>query len=201
MKRKTVFKILSPAGGIILSAVLFCLIISSHVVNVGEKNLVSVSDAVSCDTPCIIVLGAMVRDGKPSLMLRDRLERAIQIYFQNDASFLLMSGDCSGEDYNEVEVMKQYAIDSGVPEEDIILDPEGYSTYESITRLKSVYGYDSAIIVSQEYHLYRALYIAEKNGIQAVGVAAENISYYGQSGRDFREVLARCKDWFFTLFD
>ena len=110
-----------------------------------------------------------------------------------------MSGDHGRTDYNEVETMKQYAIDEGIDSENIFMDHAGFSTYESIYRAKEVFGVKKMVIITQEYHLYRALYIAEKLGIEAYGVASDYHIHAGQSMRDLREVLARAKDFVTTI--
>ena len=115
------------------------------------------------------------------------------------AEKLLMSGDHGRTDYNEVKTMKQYAINEGIESEDIFMDHAGFSTYESIYRAKEVFGVKKMVIITQEYHLYRALYIAEKLGIEAYGVASDYHIYAGQSMRDLREVLARAKDFVTTI--
>ncbi len=145
---------------------------------------------------CIIVLGCLVKaDGTPSDMLRDRLDRGIALYQQNVAPKILMSGDHGQPEYDEVNVMKQYAIDAGVPSEDIFMDHAGFSTYETMYRAKEIFGAERVLVVTQEYHLYRAVYIARQLGMQAEGVNADYHRYRGQGMRDFREVLARCKDF------
>ena len=106
-----------------------------------------------------------------------------------------MSGDHGQESYDEENAMKQYAIKNNVPSEDVFMDHAGFSTYESIYRAKEIFKADKIVIVTQEYHLYRALYIAEKLGIEAYGVASDLHKYGGQNARDVREVLARCKDF------
>ena len=149
---------------------------------------------------CIMVLGCQVKeDGEPSHMLRDRLQRGVEIYNLGVADKLLMSGDHGKTDYNEVETMKQYAIDEGIESEDIFMDHAGFSTYESIYRAKEVFGVEKMIIITQEYHLYRALYIAEQLGVEAYGVASDYHTYFGQTMRDLREVLARNKDFLITI--
>ncbi len=147
---------------------------------------------------CILVLGAGVRDdGTPSDMLRDRVSVACDLYKSAGEVGvpLLMSGDHTG-DYNEVGVMKSLAATMGVPTEDIFLDHEGYSTYESIYRAKAMFGAKKIIIVTQEYHLHRALHIARELGMEAVGVSADLRPYRGQIRYEAREVLARFKDLF-----
>jgi vancomycin permeability regulator SanA len=149
---------------------------------------------------CIIVLGCLVRDnGTPSAMLRDRLIQGVELYKSEAAPKLLMSGDHGTADYDEVNAMKKFATENGVPSEDVFMDHAGFSTYETIYRAKEVFGADKVIIVTQEYHLHRALYIAEQFGIEAYGVSADLDTYSGQTKRDVREVLARCKDVFMCI--
>lgn len=154
----------------------------------------------NADFDCILVLGAGVRGGKPSDMLRDRLDTAIELYFDGTAPKLLLSGDHQSEDYDEVGVMSAYAIENGVPEADILLDHLGLSTYESVIRSKDVFGIGSMVIVTQEYHLPRALYIAEQLEIDAVGVCADTRSYKSELYRNVREYAARTKDFFKCIF-
>lgn len=149
----------------------------------------------SLQPECVLVLGASVNpDGTPSPMLQDRLDTAIALYQQGMASKLLLSGDDGQVEYNEVTVMHDYAIKAGVSEEDIFLDHAGFSTYESVYRARDVFGVKRMVVVTQKYHLYRALYGCEAMDIIAVGVAAEQAVYAGQEARDIREVLARVKD-------
>lgn len=152
------------------------------------------------DIDCILVLGAGVKSDKtPSLMLGERLDSGVRLY-QNKASLkLVMSGDHRQENYNEVQVMKDYAIDKGVPSSDIFMDHAGVSTYDSVYRVKEIFQAKKIIIVSQEYHLYRALYIAKSLGLDAYGVASDTRRYAGQEWRDLREVLARDKDFFIAI--
>ena len=142
-----------------------------------------------------VVLGAKVHEGgRLSDMLRDRMDTAIALYQNGSVGKLLLSGDGSGE-WSEVKYMKLYAMEKGVPEEDILEDPEGYSTYETMQRAKDVYGARKMIAVTQTYHLYRAMYIAHDFGMEVKGASADLDVYSGQLYRDFREVLARVKDF------
>ena len=145
---------------------------------------------------CIVVLGCQVRsDGTPSHMLEDRLKRGVALYDLGAAPKLLMSGDHGTVYYNEVDTMKQYALDAGVPSADVFMDHAGFSTYETMSRAINVFKADKIIIVTQKYHLYRALYVAKALGIEAYGVPADYRQYSGQLARDVREVLARIKDF------
>ena len=192
---------------IIVIAVLFVLAITSVVlINAYIKNSVKIliltSDEAAklSDVDCILVLGCKVRDdGDPSKMLEDRLTRGIELYNREAAPKLLMSGDHGRKGYDEVGTMKQFAIDAGVASENVFMDHAGFSTYESVYRAKEIFEADKIIIVTQKYHLYRALYIAEKLGVEAYGVASDYHQYAGQTMRDCREILARCKDFFTTM--
>ena len=145
---------------------------------------------------CILVLGCQVKNnGVPSDMLADRLRRGVELYDAGVAPKLLMSGDHGRTDYNEVGAMKQYAMNTGIPSADIFMDHAGFSTYESMYRAKHIFEADKIIIVTQQYHLHRALHIARSLGIEAYGVAADYRAYSGQTARDVREVLARVKDF------
>lgn len=177
-------------------------LVNSHVKSVSKKNILTMEKAQQLqDVDCIIVLGCQVRaDGSLSAMLRDRLVRGVELYRAEVAPKLLMSGDHGQTDYDEVGAMKQYALDNHVPSEDVFKDHAGFSTYETMYRAKEIFKAEKVVIVTQEYHLYRAIYIAEQLGLEAYGVSADLQEYSGQTKRDVREVLARCKDYVMCLF-
>ncbi len=176
--------------------------VNGYVKSVGGRYMVSPAAAAGIeDVDCIIVLGCQVRDdGTPSPMLRDRLRRAAELYDLGAAPKLLMSGDHSREDYDEVGAMKRFAVEAGVPSADVFMDHAGFSTYETMYRAKEMFGAQKVLVVTQKYHLYRSVYIARQLGMEAYGVAAEGDNYAGQSMRDAREVLARCKDFAVALW-
>ena len=154
------------------------------------------------DVDCILVLGCGVReDGSPSDMLRDRLRRGVELYQDGAAPKLLMSGDHGREGYDEVDAMKTYAVEEGIPSENVFMDHAGFSTYESMYRARDVFQAEKVIIVTQQYHLYRAVYIARSLGIEAYGVSSDYRSYVGAVGREVREVLARIKDAVTCVFE
>ena len=132
-------------------------------------------------------------------MLADRVAVGIRVYKSNSTNRILMSGDHGRKDYDEVNTMKQFAIDNGIASSDVFMDHAGFSTYESMYRARDVFDARKIIIVTQEYHLYRAIYIARKLGIDAYGVPADYHIYAGQSARETREILARYKDFFSTI--
>lgn len=152
------------------------------------------------DVDCIIVLGCRVNDTEPSPMLSDRLTVGVQLYHDGAAPKILMSGDHGQPEYDEVNVMKQFALDCNVPSEDVFMDHAGFSTYESMYRASEIFQAEKVIIVTQEYHLYRSIYIAEQLGLEAYGVASDLQKYVKQPVYDLREVLARDKDFIQSIF-
>jgi vancomycin permeability regulator SanA len=195
--KKAIIKIcfLGTAG---LAVLLF---INLYVVGTTKGRILTVDKASELDADCILVLGAGVHpNGNPSNMLEDRLLRGIELYDENAAGKLLMSGDHGRVSYDEVNTMKEFAIDKGVPSSDVFMDHAGFSTYESMYRARDIFKAKKVIIVTQKYHLYRALYSAKKLGLDAWGVASDQRTYYGQSYRDAREILARSKDFLITIW-
>ena len=148
---------------------------------------------------CILVLGCGVRpDGTPSPMLNDRVETAVTLYKMGVSSSILMSGDHDGN-YNEVKVMTDKALGMGVPASAVFTDEAGFSTYDSIYRVKEVFHADRILIVSQRFHLRRALYIAGRLGLKAGAVSADLQGYAGYTYSELRELAARCKDFYYVL--
>lgn len=182
-------------------AVAWVLGINIYVKHSGGKNIINEKDAPSIEgVDCVLVLGCKVNGDTPSDMLEDRLLCGINLYKSGAAPKIIMSGDHGTVSYDEVNTMKQYAIDAGVPSQDVFMDHAGFSTYESVYRARDVFKAKKIIIVTQTYHLYRALYIAKELGLEAYGVASDYDVYMGQTQREMREVLARNKDFFTALF-
>ena len=181
---------------ILLILFITIFVINAYVKNLVKDRIISAEEAVSLNADCIIVLGAGVRaDGTPSPMLQDRLLQGIALYNMGASDRLLMSGDNTKKGYDEVNTMKQYAIRKGIISEDIFMDHAGISTYDSIYRAKEIFQAEKLIIVTQEYHLYRALYISDSLGVEAYGVSAAPTIYAGQKLREAREIIARPKDF------
>lgn len=178
------------------------LTLNSRVKTSAKERIISPEETARLQqVDCILVLGCGVRaDGTPSPMLTDRLERSIELYEGGASGKLLMSGDHGSMKYDEVNVMKQHAVNRGVPSENVFMDHAGFSTYESIYRAKEIFKAEKIIVVTQGYHLYRALYIAAGLGVEAYGVGADRCSYAGQQFREAREFLARAKDFFTVIF-
>ena len=149
---------------------------------------------------CIIVLGCGVWDETPTPLLSDRLDAALALYNAGVAPKLLMSGDHGRSNYNEVSVMRRYAMERGVPSEDIFMDHAGFSTYETMYRAAEVFGVKRAVVVTQKYHLFRALYDAGSLGIEAKGTVATGHVFATQIIWDMREAAARVKDFIWCAF-
>ena len=202
MKKKMIILWISLAtvalGLIFLLTVNFIVIAGAGKITVGNKDY-----SIDKKYDAIVVLGAGLRpDGTPSNMLEDRLKGAIELYEKGVSSKIILSGDCSGEDYDEVSSMKKFCIDNGVPEDAIVRDDKGFSTYETMENVVEKMGYKSVIVVTQKYHLYRSVYIARRMGADADGFSTDYREYifWAQRKRDVRELVARIKDFFKVNF-
>lgn len=176
--------------------------INAYVKHKAKPAFLSEDEAAKLeDVDCIIVLGCKVNGDTPSDMLEDRLLCGINLYNNGTAPKLLVSGDHGRDSYDEVNTMKRYAVDKGVPSEDVFMDHAGFSTYESIYRAKEVFGAEKIVIVTQSYHLYRAVYVARELGLEAYGVSSDYDVYVAKVQRNLREILARNKDFFAVKLD
>lgn len=140
-----------------------------------------------------IVFGAGLRqDGSPTAILRDRVEMAARLYFEGKVERLLFSGDNRFVDYNEPAAMRQYALALGVPPEVIVLDYAGRRTYDTCYRARHIFRLEQAILVTQTFHLPRAIYTCNRLGLEAIGVASDFRTYPSVSMLywNTREVLA-----------
>ena len=194
-----------------LAALLLCLALCGGVAFAGVNIFMARGEAPRILPPeqtielegvdCILVLGARVMPGgAPSHMLEDRCKRAVALFEAGAAPVILMSGDHGQIEYDEVTAMKQYAVDCGVPSSAVFMDHAGFSTYDSMYRARDVFQAKKIIIVTQRYHLFRALYIARRLGLEAYGVSCDYRPYATQTQNSLRELLARCKDFLFCIF-
>ena len=192
-----------------LLLILLCICLLAGLVVVGCNGWMILSTKGLIYTPetsqnlsgdCILVLGCgLRRDGFPSQMLRDRLDVAIEAYKKGLAPKLLMSGDHGQVDYDEVNAMKDYAMAQGIPSEDIFMDHAGFSTYESMYRAKAIFHCEKVIIVTQNYHLYRAIADARAMGMEATGISANRRLFTRQWYFTLRESVARVKDTIWSI--
>ena len=201
-KALKIIKRIATIIGCTAVALLCVLMLINLIVILSTQNKIydTPADVTAKDYDCILVLGAGIIQGRPSDMLADRLDVAIALYKNGVAPKIIVSGDHGKEDYDEVNVMKNYCIENGVPSEDVFMDHAGFSTYESIYRAREIFGVEKMVICTQEYHLFRALYIAESFDVEALGVNATLRGYRNQLWRECREVVARCKDSFTSIF-
>ena len=192
VKMKKIFKYILI---VLIVIILVPVIINFYVILSTKNRIVSGDSELLTDIDYIVILGAGIRRGKPSPMLEDRLKTGISLYNNDISNKILITGDHMNDDYDEVTVMKNYLLEHGIPEEDIITDNYGISTYDSIYRVKNVYKSNKVVIVSQRYHLYRALFLSDNLDLESYGVEADLRYYYGQWYREIREILARNKDF------
>lgn len=195
--RKAKPVILAAACAVCVIGLAAALIINNHVVGAVEQYIITPEEAAGMEADCVIVLGCGLTDeGEPGRNLTRRLETGLALYEDGAGIKLMMSGDHGRVKYDEVNAMKDWALARGAASPEVFMDHAGFSTYESMYRARDVFDVESVVIVSQEYHLYRALYDARSLGLEAYGVAAE-----GGSGirNDFRELLARSKDWLWCI--
>lgn len=180
----------------ILGIIIFFLVTNLIVILSTKNNILEEKELTNIkDIDCILILGAGIREGKPTPMLEDRLLTGINLYSNKISKKILVSGDHMYNNYDEVNVMKNYLINNKIPSSDIFMDHAGISTYDSIYRVKHIFKAKKIIIITQKYHLYRALYTAKTLNIEAYGIASNPRIYANQLPRDIREFLARTKDF------
>jgi SanA protein len=150
------------------------------------------TESVPTERVAIVFGAALQRNGTPSVVLRDRIEVAVQLYRAGKVEKILMSGDNRFENYNEPESMRQYALLLGVPDEAIVLDYAGRRTYDTCYRAKEIFKVDSAILITQDFHMPRALFLCNSFGIQSMGVESNQYYYFKRSRIiwNVREVFA-----------
>ena len=191
---------------IIIAILCICLLggvavvgINAYMISYANKYILTEEDLKNESFDCIMVLGAGLWDGEPSPMLQERLDFGLIACETECSGKLLMSGDHGRKEYDEVNKMKEVAVQNGVPADNVFMDHAGFSTYESMYRARDVFQVEKMVIVTQEYHLYRAVYNARKLGIDAYGFAADRLEY--PIYNDVREALARLKDFFYCIVE
>ena len=186
---------------LMIIAILLPLTLNYIVMGTTQSRIITPDAAGKLDADAILVLGARVWDnGQPSGILKDRIKTGVDLYKSGASDRLLMSGDHGTDEYDEVNAMKDYAVEQGVSPSVIFMDHAGFSTYESLYRARDIFQIKKVVIVSQTYHLYRALYIARALGLDAYGVSCDTRDYNAYLLFDLRETLARCKDFFYSIF-
>lgn len=148
----------------------------------------------------VLILGARVYgDNRMSSVFLDRVQTALEVYEAGKVEKIIVSGDHGTKYYDEVNVVKDYLLEKGVPGEDIFLDHAGFDTYDSIYRAREIFGVSSLIISTQNFHLSRAIYIAKGLGLEVSGISANRRTYVFSTNYNLRESLARVKAFFNLL--
>ncbi len=189
----------------VMIAILTIMAINLYMLNYSKTYILDAKAAgreyKSNPQDCAIILGASVRaDGTPSEILKLRLDKGIELYEKGLVKKLLLTGDNGKVEYNEVEVMKNYALSKGVSGEDIFLDHAGFSTYESMYRARHIFNVDKALIITQKFHEIRSIYIGRKLGIDAIGVCSDDVRRKSNRRDIIREFFARPKDFIKIIF-
>lgn len=179
----------------VLGLVLLIIILQFHI-NRSSRGVIY-EDASKLEPTYVgLVLGASVRPDKSlSPILQDRVDKAYELYEKGIIKRFLLSGDHGQEDYDEVNAMKSYLNKKGVPDSDIFLDHAGFDTYDSMFRAREVFQIEKAIVITQKFHLPRAIYVGRKMGLELQGYVADNREYPGNAHFTRREWLANIKAW------
>lgn len=197
-KRKRVFFFLFL---LIIVIVIGTIVVNLYIINSTKSQIIELNDIESSEKyDAILVLGCKVNGNSPSLMLARRLDKAYEIY-SSLSTKIILSGDHGKNNYDEVSVMRDYLVTFDIDEADIFLDHAGFSTYDSIYRAKYIFGVEKIIIVTQKYHMYRALYLANKLNIEAIGIDAADIPQKTIMLKNkVREILSRDKAFIYGIF-
>ena len=199
--KKSILQAFVFIGFVVALVFMFVLIINLNIVTQTNEIIYSIDELDELDQnyDCILILGAGVRnDGSPTPMLRDRLIAGFEAHNHFKSIPILISGDSENYSYRETQTMKDFLLEKSVNQSNIICDGYGLSTYESIWRAKNIYGFNKILIVSQKYHLNRAIYIANKMGLDANGLDAALTTYAKQPYYSLREYFARVKDTLYS---
>jgi len=193
---KKIISVIKIFSLIVIIGIFALLSINIYMVaSVSDKIIDRNSVAEISDADYIVVLGCGINGNRPTHMLEDRLLEGMAVAEKNKSALLLLTGDNSGEQYNEVAVMKSFCIEKGFDESRIVTDDFGFSTSESLENSKYVFHGKKVIIITQKYHTYRALFIAEKIGLEAYAVPSDPRKYSTWLYNSIREPLARVKDF------
>ncbi len=202
MKKKKLKRIICALLLIGFLLIQIPVFINVYMLEFSNRYILSVEEAAADEFDCVLVLGAGVWGTSPTPMLEERLNKGIEVYKTGCTDKILMSGDHGREEYDEVNVMKDFAKEQEVASDNIFMDHAGFSTYESMYRARDVFQVKKVLIVTQKYHLYRAVFNARKLGLDAYGVCADGQYQYSFAVRTYnntREALARTKDFVWCI--
>ena len=198
--RKLLKKILVVGAGFFLLGVIFTVFVNVYILKTSESYISNELDDIP-EAQAVMILGAFVfNDGRMSDILNDRVISALEIYNSGKVSKILVSGDHGREAYDEVNTIKNALIKEGVREDDIFLDHAGFDTYDSLYRARDIFELDSLVVVTQEFHLPRSIYLSKALGIETYGYVADKQPYLDRERNEIREVFARIKAFFNVIF-
>lgn len=169
------------------------IIIANYLVDQATEKVIFTDIKSSPQTKLAIIFGAGIKNNKPSRYLKDRLDAGISLYKNNKVDKILLSGDNGRDEHDELTVMKLYCFENGVDTTKIYIDYAGFDSYSTMYRAKHIFKVDTAILVSQEYHLARCVYLGDKLGIKSFGYSANVGSYPGYKYYAFREKISVAK--------
>jgi len=190
MKRKLLYTTLIIAILCVISILVCNRTIKKHTVS---KLYTEVNTIPSNNVGLLLGTSPKLKNGNNNLYFDYRILATVELYKAGKIKYILISGDNRKEDYNEPEEMKKALIQKGIPEKFIYLDYAGFRTLDSVVRAKEVFVQNRLTIISQRFHNERAIYLAEKNGIDAIGYNAQNVNAYAGLKTNIRELLARVK--------
>ena len=190
-----IFKRILTAGIIITIIALIGIFLADRIVkkSVSNKTYLSANNIPHNKVGLLLGTSKFLSDGRINLYYKYRIDAAVQLFKAGKIDFILVSGDNSTKDYDEPSMIKQDLIDNGVPENKIFLDYAGFRTLDSVVRCKEIFGQNSITVISQQFHNERAIYIAERKGMDAVGFNAKDVTAYYGFKTQLREKFARVK--------
>lgn len=192
---KKIKKLFLPATILCLLAILI-IRITNNIVNSKTKNAIYMQIKEVPKTKVAIIFGAGINGDKPSRYLKDRLDAGIALYKSNKVDKILLSGDNGKDEHDELTVMKLYCYENGVDTTKIYLDYAGFDSFSTMYRAKHIFKVDTAILVTQKYHLNRCIYIGDQLGVKSYGFSANKGRYLGYKYYSFREKLSITKSVF-----
>lgn len=201
--KKCFFSLIAVVISLCLMGLIYVFAVNAYIVSYSDEYILAAEDAAKlADADCVLILGAGIWGDSLSPMLEDRMLAGISLYKDGKCKKILVSGDHGNEDYDEVNAMKEFAVKNGVPAQDVFMDHAGFSTYESMYRARDVFEAEKIIVITQEYHLYRAIYDARSLGLEAHGVSSDLREYgsFTNTYNNKREFLARNKDFLWCIF-
>ncbi|UIR56812.1 YdcF family protein [Sphingobacterium sp. SRCM116780] len=186
---KKIKKYKNPFMYISLIGIMLVLGINFYVKSKTEDAIFSIVEDIP-KTNVAIIFGAGINNDKPSKYLKDRLDAGISLYKQRKVDKILLSGDNGNDAHDELTVMKLYCYEHGIDSNKIYMDYAGFDSYSTMYRAKHIFNVDTAILVTQKYHLNRCIYLGDKLGVKSYGLSANNGDYKGYKYYALREYLS-----------